>query len=176
MAIVLGCIKQLRQQGFSIEESAIQEGLSHTYWPVRFQYFATERLILDGSHNQDGFDTLDQSLSFYLKGQPLLWLISLRANRSPESLLPLITKHGNPLGIVVTQAQPTHLYHPAAELAKQVRESMKDQCPVHVAETPTEALALLRQMQEALAPKKPIGLVTGSLYTAGEILHCLNRG
>src|SRR5262249_48226004 len=122
------------------------------------------------------FETLKQSLSFYLKDQPLLWLVSLRANRSPKDLLTLISSHGTPLGIVVTQAQPTHLYHPAPELAQLLDSSLKSPCPINIADTPTQALAQLRQMQATHTSKKPIGLVTGSLYTAGEILHCLNRG
>jgi dihydrofolate synthase / folylpolyglutamate synthase len=148
----------------------------HTYWPVRFQYFAQENLLLDGSHNEDGFKALAESLALYYPDTPKLWLISLRANRNPSQLLELIERFGKPLGVVVTQAHPTHLYHSAESLAAQVRDGLGKQCPILTEESPTDALTALKQLQRQSVQANPLGIITGSLYTAGEILHCLNRG
>jgi len=176
LAVVLECIQVLRHQGFVIEESAIQEGLAHTYWPVRFQYFEKQHLILDGSHNEDGFQSLQECMRFYFQDQPMVWLLSLRGNRNPEYLTRLIQQFGKPLGVVVTQSNPLHLYHPATQLAESIRPQLPPGCPVEIAETPTVALARLKALQQQLPGQKPLGVITGSLYTAGEILSCLNRG
>lgn len=176
LSIVLQAIKALREQGFPIAESAIQDGLAHTYWPVRFQYFEKQHLILDGSHNEDGFRSLEECMNLYLKDQRLIWLLSLRSNRNPALLSRLIAQFGQPLGVVVTQANPSHLYHPATLLAEQICAQLPSDCPVEIAKTPTAALASMQRLQQQFSEQRPLGLITGSLYTAGEILHCLNRG
>lgn len=176
LAVVLSCVQQLRLQGFAVDEQAVQDGLSHTYWPVRFQYFEKQNLVLDGSHNPDGFATLEESLQLYFPNQSKVWLISLRSNREPQAMVELMHRIGRPLGVVVTQAKPEHLYHPPEKLAEQIRLAFGEDMPMAVTLSPTEGLAQLQQMQQRFTEQTPLGLITGSLYTAGEILHCLERG
>lgn len=175
LATVLACIQQLRQQNYEIDEEAIRDGLLHTYWPVRFQYFPKEHLILDGSHNEDGFNTLAECLSLYYPNTPKLWLVSLRANRNPQHLWGLIRRVGQPVALIITEGNPGHLYHPAQALAEAAQAIFNDTVPICIADSPTDALALLHRQQQTHLNISPIGIVTGSLYTAGEILHCLNR-
>jgi dihydrofolate synthase / folylpolyglutamate synthase len=176
LATVLACVHQLRQQNYEIDEEAICEGLMHTYWPVRFQYFPKENLLLDGSHNPDGFSSLAESLTRYYPHTPKIWLISLRANRNPSQLLDVIQHSGEPLGIITTQASPEHLYYSPNDLAEQIRARFNLKCPIFTQENPTEALTLLKKLQAEAVQPQPLGIVTGSLYTAGEVLHCLNQG
>jgi dihydrofolate synthase/folylpolyglutamate synthase len=174
LAIVLECVNQLRQQGFSIPKSAVDEGLRLAYWPVRFQYFPNHHLVLDGSHNEDGFRTLVDTLQLYFPERPKLWLLSLRNNRSPEALISVIRQFAPPLGIVVTQASPVHLYHPVKSLAGLFSEAFPD-CLIETAPTPTAAFERLTQLRDRMAGVDPICLVTGSLYTAGDILGNLEK-
>jgi dihydrofolate synthase/folylpolyglutamate synthase len=176
LAVVLACLHQLRLQGYEIDEDAVRDGLAHTYWPVRFQYFDKQRLVLDGSHNPDGFISLEESLRLYFSDEPKLWLISLRTNRDPQVLLDLIARMGLPLGVVVTQAYPERLYHPPETLAEMVKQTFGADLPLVVTTTPTDGLAELQDLQRDYAEQNPLGIITGSLYTAGEILHCLERG
>lgn len=175
LAIVLECVAQLRSQGFDISEAAVKEGLQRVYWPVRFQYFADQHLILDGSHNEDGFKTLADSLNLYFPHEPKLWLVSLRNNREPEMLLRAIQAQGPTLGVVVTQAQPNHLYHSPDSLAALIREQLQSNYPVETAATPSQAYERLMAMRAGLNGQKPLCLVTGSLYTAGDILGSLEK-
>ncbi len=170
LAIVLACVRQLRLQGFPITEESIQEGLRRTYWPVRFQYFRDQHLILDGSHNPDGFATLADSLQLYFPHEPKLWLISLRNNREPEALIDLIGRYGPPLAVFITKASPAHLYHSPEQLAQTLHQQLGPSCLIFTAETPMEAYRKLQHMRENLPKPSPLSLVTGSLYTAGEIL------
>lgn len=176
LAVVLACIHQLRLQGYEVEEEAIRDGLAHTYWPVRFQYFDRQKLVLDGSHNPDGFIALEESLRLYFSDEPKLWLISLRSNREPQALVDLMARMGRPLGVVVSQAFPERLYHPPETLADVVRQAFGPDLPVVITTTPTDGLAELQNLQQNCADENPLGIITGSLYTAGEILHCLERG
>lgn len=174
LAIVLECVNQLRLQGFSIPPEAIFEGLRRAYWPVRFQYFPDQHLVLDGSHNEDGFRTLVDTVRLYFPTEPKLWLISLRNNRHPQALLDVIQAFGPPLGIVVTQASPDHLYHSPEVLAGTLKASFPD-CPIETAPTPASAYERLIRLRESLPGARPLCLVTGSLYTAGEILANLEK-
>jgi dihydrofolate synthase/folylpolyglutamate synthase len=175
LAIVLACVNQLREQGFSITQEAIDEGLQRAYWPVRFQYFPNHHLVLDGSHNEDGFRALEDALRLYFSEQPKLWLVSLRNNRPPEALLRVIQQFAPPLGIVVTQASPEHLYHPPESLAELFRDSFPD-CLIETAPSPLAAFECLTGLREGMAEVRPLCLVTGSLYTAGDILGNLEKG
>lgn len=177
LALVWTCVNQLRRQGYTISEEAVQEGLLKTCWPVRFQYFPERKLILDGSHNEDGFQSLEESLSFYFNKTPVYWIISLRANRDPASLLDLIARFGKPLGLIVTQAQPNRLYHSPEILMEEARRRLSESCFIKKASSPLEALSLLNTMRRpaAISEDNPLTVVTGSLYTAGDCLHFLNQ-
>lgn len=171
LAIVLACVRQLRQQGFAISQQAVLGGLQRAYWPVRFQYFPQQHVVLDGSHNPDGFASLQESLRLYFPQEPTLWLVSLRSNREPQALIEILRSVGQPLGIVVTQASPSHLYHQPEDLAEALRTAFPESaCWIDTADTPTEAYTRILERREGLPGEKPLVLVTGSLYTAGEIL------
>jgi dihydrofolate synthase/folylpolyglutamate synthase len=173
LAIILECVHCLREQGLTISEAAVQEGLRHTYWPVRFQYFKKEQLLLDGSHNEDGFRALREGLRMYFPGRSFIWLLSLRNNRPLEPLLDVINTLGPPLAIIITKSEPNHLYHPPATLANQVKKSLRNTCPIVITDTPIEALALLKDFQTQFSEKQPMSIATGSLYTAGALLQQL---
>ncbi len=175
LATVLAAVQQLRQQGYDILEPHVQAGLLQTRWPVRFQYFENENLLLDGSHNADGFASLQAGLEFYFKNRAPVWVVSLRANRTPDALLQTMQALPKPLGIIVTQAEPAHLYHAPQVLAEAIESALKPEYPVKTAKHPGNAYALLCEMQQQHAAQNPLGIVTGSLYTAGEILHTLEQ-
>jgi dihydrofolate synthase/folylpolyglutamate synthase len=176
LAIVLGCVAQLREQGFAISEDAAREGLAHARWPVRFQYFKAEHILLDGSHNPDGFQSLQEGLALYFKARPMIWLVSLRANRDLQPLLNVIRQFSEPLAVIVTCSEPVRLYHAPEMLAASIQEAVGAHCPVQVAKAPVEALGLLKLALSRHAACGPLGVVTGSLYTAGGILACLEHG
>jgi dihydrofolate synthase/folylpolyglutamate synthase len=175
LATVLAAVQQLRQQGYDILETHVQTGLLQTRWPVRFQYFENENLLLDGSHNADGFATLQAGLEFYFKHRAPIWVVSLRANRTLDALLQAMQALPKPLGLIVTQAEPAHLYHPPQVLAEAIQNALKPDYPVTIAKHLGHAYALLCKLQQQHAAQNPLGIVTGSLYSAGEILHALEQ-
>jgi folylpolyglutamate synthase/dihydropteroate synthase len=119
---------------------------------------------------------LEESLRLYFSQTPKLWLISLRANRDLQALLSLLGRLGPPLGVVVSQAYPERLYHSPETLAEAIKQAFGTDLPLIVTDTPTDGLAELQGLQRDYAEQNPLGVITGSLYTAGEILHCLERG
>lgn len=171
LAIVLQCVQQLRQQTFQISESALLEGLRQTYWPVRFQLIDEGRIVLDGSHNEDGFHALQEALALYFPSRPVVWLLSLRNNRTPETLLQLIQTWGKPLALIFTQCEPAPLYHTPDALAELAKTTLGTQCSaIYTTPNPLEAFSILQERMAHLSGENPVGVITGSLYTAGAIL------
>jgi len=171
LATVLKIIEVLRQQEFIISQSAIEKGLSETYWPARFQAIS-KQLVLDGSHNPEGFAALRACVETYIPARPIHWILSLQENRSPEPLLDLVCSLQQTASITWTQASG-HVYHDPVAMA----DLTSGRCagiPVGYALTAGRALSqladVLGQTPEAM------GLITGSLYTAGEILLAARNG
>ena len=53
--LVLSAIHLLREQGFSIAEGAVREGLLAVRWPARFELLSRDPIIIyDGGHNPEG--------------------------------------------------------------------------------------------------------------------------
>jgi len=177
-AIVLACTEQLREQGFTITSAALGEGLATTNWPARFQLFPKERILVDGSHNADGFEALAEALRFYYTDTPFVWVLSLRNNRPIETLLNLLDVFPQPQAIIITSSEPQHLYHQPEVLAKSLEDYYKGfglpQIPsVKAVQNPIDALSRLRL--ELRIDSNALGIVTGSLYTAGSVLKVLEN-
>lgn len=175
LATVLACVDCLQAQGFAISLQSVQDGLRQTCWPARFQYRAADGMLIDGSHNADGFASLREGLSLYFSDRPFIWLISLRNNRPLDSLLALLAEFPTPLAVIATKAEPDHLYYSPQFLAEVVRAQYASHSfPVHCVETPSEALLQLQAALKIHSPQHPLGIVTGSLYTAGGLLASLD--
>lgn len=172
LATVLACVQQLRQQGFAVEESHVREGLRQTQWPVRFQYFEKQAMVLDGSHNADGFESLSESLNLYFPNRPLCWLLSLRRDRSPKLLFQLIQKFPQSMSVIFTCAEPADKYHAPSELTTRLQSGI--QASVSIAASPQEAFRQLQTLLARHAGHNPIGVATGSLYTAGALLAMMD--
>jgi dihydrofolate synthase / folylpolyglutamate synthase len=185
VATVLAVVDQLIQQGWTIPQSAIQQGLATARWPARLQWLADQRLLVDGSHNPQGFTALTQALptlfnpSGVADPPPLHWLLSLRANRNPADLLAVVRSWPQTASITFTTAGPGHatgVYHPPDTLQSHWLAVANSQTlgdiALYTQPCPTKALAHVQGLL-AQAPLGHVGVVTGSLYTAGGVLQAL---
>ena len=122
VATVLSAVQALRQQGWEISEEAVRQGFRQTHWPARFQYFPERRVILDGSHNPEGFRTLQEAITRYLPSQPTYWLLSLRNNRDPQGLLEVLQAFSaQTRGVWITQGEDARLFHAPTNLCERLR-------------------------------------------------------
>lgn len=66
ISCAVAALVQLRQEGFAIDDSAIDRGIERARWPGRMELIETPlRFLLDGAHNQAGVDYLLDSLAGY---------------------------------------------------------------------------------------------------------------
>lgn len=82
VATVLETVECLIAQKYSISETHIRQGLSHTTWMGRFEVISQDPLVLlDGAHNPDGAEQLAFSLKHYLPNQKMTFLIGILADK-----------------------------------------------------------------------------------------------
>jgi dihydrofolate synthase / folylpolyglutamate synthase len=167
LSVALTALDTLQASGHAVGQlHQWLHGFTAVHWPGRFQILPSQRLILDGSHNADGIRTLCDTLHGWLApGTPLAVAVSLKANRDPATLAPLLTA-GLPIAQVWTMAGQSG-YHSAQALA----EALRAVTPVAITasdggvETTTDAVTAW-----LCAHPTAWGLITGSLYTVGEVM------
>jgi dihydrofolate synthase / folylpolyglutamate synthase len=176
LATVLACIAVLRNAGYNLTDAAIKTALLQVNWPARLQYFPALHLVVDGSHNADGFRLLAESLKQLFSTEThVVWLFSLRQNRDVALLESLLTGPFSAprcLGLVLVTGSPASLYHPAHVLLE--RLSGATDLPASQIVLANNAEAGLAQLQRCQQQHPgTLAIVTGSLYTAGAVLKQL---
>jgi dihydrofolate synthase/folylpolyglutamate synthase len=166
-ALALAVLELLENQGFSLPEAAIREGLAQTRWPGRLERVQEDpRVILDGAHNPAAARILAQALRREpLAGRRFL-VVGLMADKDGAGILaPLL-----PLAHTVIFTRPR--YFRAARVEDLARQATTFQGKVLLEPDVGQALHRARNLA---GPQDQI-VVTGSLYTVGEAKEYLERG
>jgi len=120
VSTVLETVEALRDAGWDIPESAVEQGLASCTWPVRIEVMRRAPLFLiDGGHNPQCAEALAKSLQELLPGKKAVFLLGVLADKDYASmmatLLPLAREF-----VCLTPLSARAL--PAAELAKYLTE------------------------------------------------------
>lgn len=159
-AVALTAIRVLQARGWAITDSHIRRGLASTDWPGRFQIIGHDPLfIIDGGHNPQCIQALEQNIRDYLPGRPLTVLTGVMQDKDYHCMYRGVAPYANSF-ITVTPDNPRSL--PAGELAAYIRELG---CSATACGTIREGVAL------ALEQAGPDGTVLcyGSLYLIGDV-------
>lgn len=159
-AVALTAIRVLQARGWAITDSHIRRGLASTDWPGRFQIIGHDPLfIIDGGHNPQCIQALEQNIRDYLPGRPLTVLTGVMQDKDYHCMYRGVAPYANSF-ITVTPDNPRSL--PAGELAAYIRELGR---PATACGTIREGVAL------ALEQAGPDGTVLcyGSLYLVGDV-------
>lgn len=147
----------------------IRSGLLKARWPGRLELWSEQPLIvLDGAHNEPGFQALAESLRLLFRGQRICAVLGMLADKQREEalahLLPLISS------AVITP--PPYLarvgdWQKLADICRQAgvkAVAEEDNC---------RALQLGREQVEQ--GECDMLLICGSLYLVGELRACLEQ-
>jgi dihydrofolate synthase / folylpolyglutamate synthase len=155
-----------RQQRLDLTDDALRAGLVQASWPARLQRLdpgpvrdllpASAELWLDGGHNPAAAQAVADF--FAAERRPLHLLLGLLANKDLEGVLAPFRGRAATLRAVPV---PGHDHHPPESIAAAARALGLAAEP---AATVEEALGRIRG-------PRPVVLVMGSLYLAGEILR-----
>jgi dihydrofolate synthase/folylpolyglutamate synthase len=165
LAVVLECVKVLRQKGYKISNQAMQSGVNQTFWPARFQILSRKpQIILDGAHNPAGVRHLVWALKNIGYLRPAALVFGAIKNKDTRQMLKTLLPHFDEVMI-------TDFKYPAALPAQTILRQAKALKNVprlsHRFSSPLSALRFARRRRD-----KTI-VVCGSLYLAGELLSQL---
>lgn len=153
--VVIEIINALCSLGYSISKEDVLYGLTHTYWPARFEFVA-DRLIIDGGHNIDGIKALKQSLLSLEK--PIVLVIAMMEDKSYEECICEIL----PIADAVFATEIDMMRCLAAEEISRI--GFDNGVKTFVVNEPIQAV---KQALERY--KDSVVCVCGSLYLAGEV-------
>ena len=161
---VLDTVDALRAQGRNISADAVARGLAAARWPGRLELVHRRPdLIIDGGHNPQCAQALATSLRGLYGEKKLIFLIGVLADKDWQSMV----------GEVLPLAKAIVTVRPESERAKDENELA---AWVRAQGVPAEAHASIGEaLDAALALAGPEDAVCawGSLYSVGELRHCL---
>jgi dihydrofolate synthase / folylpolyglutamate synthase len=146
------------------------KGFAEVSWPGRFQVLTERRLIVDGSHNADGFASLLTSLQHWAGDAPppMAVLLSLKANRDRALLHTLL---GEWPWQQLWVSEGAEGFHNSGMLSR----ALTDYAPCPVAPVVDYGEALDNVQGWLAENPQRWAVVTGSLYQVGEVLSRVNR-
>jgi dihydrofolate synthase/folylpolyglutamate synthase len=171
-AVALAAMRQLRRDGWSIDEPAMRHGLQHARCPARCEIVAHHpTVILDAAHNPASVAALCDTLSEHFPRQPRLLIFAASVDKEVpamlEQLLPCV-EH-----VVVTRYCNNPRAMPPQQIADLAGAVMRHRgwegIPLEVAPDPRAAWQRIR----LLATPAHIVCVAGSFFLAAELREVL---
>lgn len=160
LALSLEVLKII-EDDFPVPLPALRQGLNKVSWPGRFTYFPHKQLIIDGSHNIQGFESLLDTLRQDFPGHQIHWKLSLLKHRPLASITPLLQyENTRSVGFIDTSGLWGEYHPPSAFLPL-----CRDLDSVEIDMNTDNDTLMIRP-----ASKIELTIVTGSLYSAGSIL------
>jgi dihydrofolate synthase/folylpolyglutamate synthase len=162
-ATAVRVLSVLRERGFRLPGSAVQQGLARARWPGRFQRCPTRpRLWWDGAHNLDGFRWHVLSWARARLRPPAVIVLALGRDKDAVGILDLLRDLHPRTPLVATRTRSERAREPGdlAELAA------ARGLPVETA--PDVRAALERAL--ATPGEDPV-LLVGSLFAVGEAME-----
>ena len=163
-ALALAVVELIERRGFTVSSEHIREGLNKPRWPGRMQVVSKKPLIiLDGAHNPDAMRILVNSMRDAFQWKHLILVLGVMGDKD----IPKIIKRIVPIADYVIYTRPE--YYRAAEPQVLMKEAAPLRKKGEIIPTIPEAL------RKAKGRSKPgdVILVTGSLFTVGEAMACL---
>jgi len=161
---ILAC--EIINKKIKIQKESIINGIKKTYWPARLEIVRKSPFVMiDGSHNTQGFKTLKQFLNSDIKANfnHITLILGISNNKDKKSMIPLIANI--PHRIILCQAK--YRGTPTKCLKKIVKKYNKN-----ILEIKRVDSAVKKALAEAI--KKDAIIISGSLFVAGEAKKALN--
>ena len=164
---VLTAVQVLRGRGWAISDTAVREGLATVEWPGRFQVMRKNPLfIVDGGHNPQCLEALENAIKAYLPGQKLVFLNGCMADKDYGDMFRFLLPYAREF-VTVTPRNPRAL--PAEELSRYITENLGAKA--------TACATVAEGVRTAIEKAGPDGVVCacGSLYMIGDIVEALDK-
>ena len=168
-ALAIETIQALRGRGWNISDQALDDGMSATSWPGRFEVVSQEAptIIVDGGHNKQGAAALAESLRDVFPNKKVTFVMSVLADKDYRHMISEVLPLANAF-VCATPPNPRALS--AEDLVAAIREEAggSDLTLVPVA-------TFAHAIEEARRLAGPEGVICafGSLYSIALIKEAL---
>ena len=164
-ALALLTVEILKGKGLAVSDEAIRLGLADLMWPGRLEQVSSDpTIILDGAHNPSAMRSLAHSIKRDFDFEQLILVLGVMADKDVSNILKEIL----PLASRAIYTRPA--YHRAAapqclmDMAKEYGKAGE----VHF------SIPAAIDRARSLAGKRDLILITGSLFTIGEVKSYLD--
>lgn len=159
-ALAIAAIQFLRQQNWNISDDAIVNGIAHTTWAGRMQWYEWQgnRILIDGAHNPASAIALRQFVDSL--NRPIHWVMGMLTTKDHADVFRALLRSQDSLYLVPvpghSSADPSEL----ATLAKEICPGLET-CQVY-----PDVFAGLQAAQS-----KNLTVLCGSLYLIGDFFQ-----
>ena len=165
--LALEAVFSLREEGYTIPDKAVYDGLRNTVWTGRFSVVHEKPLfIVDGAHNEDAARKLVTSIETYLSGKRIIFIMGVLKDKEYEKVIAITKDYADQIITLTPPENPRALS--GLELA---REVSKVHPMVTVAESVEDAVDIAYMM----AGKDDVILAFGSLSFLGRMMNYIFR-
>lgn len=167
-ALAVACVEQLRDEGWSIAEKAVIEGLAEVHWPARLEVVGHRPLVvLDCAHNVASAQALVETLEASFPPARRLLVFAGSADKDLSGMFRVLAPHFAQVFLTRSSSSRSAPPEQLAELLRQVAEVPLLICP--------SAGNAWRAAREFAKPEDLI-CVTGSVFLAGELRPLILKG
>ncbi len=174
-ACVIELTRALQQQGVSVTEAQLRQGLLKACWPGRFEVVSHQPLtVLDGAHNEDAAKKLRKTLETGFTNRAIIYIIGVLADKEYEKILEIMLPLAE-RAFTVTPDNPRALS--GEKLCQAAAQSFSK--VIHTGSL-REAWQRARETAHVLefAGAEPMVVIFGSLSYLGEmkqVITCTHR-
>ncbi|MBN2062786.1 MAG: bifunctional folylpolyglutamate synthase/dihydrofolate synthase [Deltaproteobacteria bacterium] len=164
-ALAITVIELLEKKGFKITLENIIEGMRDVSWPGRLQVvLKNPLLILDGAHNPDAIRKLAEAITSEFQYRRLILVLGVMKDKDIRGIL----DRAVPIADYVIYTAPDYYRSADPEIL------MKKSAPLKKPGETVPAVKKAIERAKAIAGREDLILVTGSLFTVGEALSCID--
>lgn len=166
-ALALGAVSLLRQKGWEISDEAVRTGLKMVHWPGRLQVVRQHPLIiLDGAHNPAAVRALCRFLRSRKTWRRLVLVVGILKDKAWKPMLRELARACDTM--ILTRPRYERAGNPG-RFAHFVRSLNRPAIVCDDVDTALSTAVGHVTADDAVC-------VTGSLYTVGEAMACLEKG
>jgi dihydrofolate synthase/folylpolyglutamate synthase len=164
-ALALLALEILKGEGLTISDEAIRLGLSDLMWPGRLERVSSNpTIILDGAHNPSAMRSLVYSIGTDFDFEQLILVLGVMEDKDISSILKEIL----PLADRAIYTRPTYYRAADPRYLMDMAKGFGKAGEVHF------SIPAAIDRARTLADKKDLILITGSLFTVGEVKSYLD--
>lgn len=167
-ALAVAAADLLSRQQPQITAQTIAEGVSLVDWPLRFERFDTDPvIILDAAHNPDSIAAFVETCGEQFGDRPRTLIFASSHDKDAATMLGIVAPHFQQ--VVLTKFEHNPRAISTAQLSNMLQaagtENGSAVPEIHIAETPAEALELARR----IVANNGVICCAGSIFIAAEV-------